>query len=342
MAITADLWQRGGRPVTLVAGAFVERIDSRRRNGSATVTGVTWRDESSGEQTSESARTVVLAAGAIESPRLWLNSHLPNPNGWVGRGLTNHFEDLVAGVLPSETGYSKGPNSAARADFPGHGCIQQVGFPPADTAALLATGNPSRAGAPLRGQSSGRLLGPDLAAFLANLNRLVAIGIITDDDVQSGNRVRLSSLLPADAHGRVPRIDLVARSRRSIRNRRFLVERAAEILERAGAHAVHVVDGRPVLGHIHSTLRMGEQDGTSVVDAYGEARWAKRLFVADNSALANALGGPNPTLTTQALATRVAERIFQHYFKGDPWVRSETPTPSIDPRVTAAVNERGL
>ncbi|HMF99577.1 MAG TPA: hypothetical protein VKE96_35000 [Vicinamibacterales bacterium] len=31
--------------------------------------------------------------------------------------------------------------------------------------------------------------------------------------------------------------------------------------------------------------------------------------MADNSALASSLGGPNPTLTTQALATRTGERI---------------------------------
>jgi choline dehydrogenase-like flavoprotein len=59
----------------------------------------------------------------------------------------------------------------------------------------------------------------------------------------------------------------------------------------------------------------------------------RRLFVADNSVLANALGGPNPTLTTQAIATRTSERIFQQYFGGDPWVRTESPVVSTDPRV---------
>lgn len=63
----------------------------------------------------------------------------------------------------------------------------------------------------------------------------------------------------------------------------------------------------------------------------------KRLFVADNSALPNALGGPNPTLTTQALATRTAEKIFQLYFGGDPWVRTESPMSSINDRVTKGV-----
>ena len=51
---------------------------------------------------------------------------------------------------------------------------------------------------------------------------------------------------------------------------------------------------------------------------------------------------PNPTLTTQAIATRTAEKIFQRYFDGDPCVTSEAPVSSIDPAVTAAVLELGL
>lgn len=73
-----------------------------------------------------------------------------------------------------------------------------------------------------------------------------------------------------------------------------------------------------------------------------EARWVMRLFIADNSALANALGGPNPTLTSQALATRTAEKIFRRYFGGEPWVGRESPVPSTDDRVTRAVIARGL
>jgi choline dehydrogenase-like flavoprotein len=92
----------------------------------------------------------------------------------------------------------------------------------------------------------------------------------------------------------------------------------------------------PVLLHIHSTMRMG-----AVVNADGESLAVDRLFVADNSMLPNALGGPNPTLTTQALATRTAERIFTRYFDGDPWVARESPVSSVDDTVTAAVAAAG-
>ena len=84
-------------------------------------------------------------------------------------------------------------------------------------------------------------------------------------------------------------------------------------------------------------MRMG-----AVVGGDGESFAVQRLFIADNSALPNALGGPNPTLTTQALATRTAERIFVRYFGGDPWVGREPPMSSVDDTVTQAVLAAGL
>lgn len=41
-------------------------------------------------------RTIVMAGGAMETPRLWFNSGLPD-NPWIGRGLTNHYFDRVKG-----------------------------------------------------------------------------------------------------------------------------------------------------------------------------------------------------------------------------------------------------
>jgi choline dehydrogenase-like flavoprotein len=94
------------------------------------------------------------------------------------------------------------------------------------------------------------------------------------------------------------------------------------------------MDWCPLPLHVQPTLRMGHDPADSVLDAHAEARWVDRLFVGDNSAFANCLGGPNPTLTNQALATRTAERIFTKYFGGEPWVGSESPVVSTDDRVT--------
>ena len=66
------------------------------------------------------------------------------------------------------------------------------------------------------------------------------------------------------------------------------------LLRAAGASKVYRINNPPWLYHIHSTMRMGLSEDDSVLDKNAEARWVKRLFIADNSALANAIGGPNP------------------------------------------------
>src|SRR6185503_15312405 len=127
MALTADKWSVGGKAATLVADAFVISVDTA--DGEAR--GVTWRDTNTGEETSEEAKVVVMAGGCTENPRLWLNSGLPNPNDWVGRGYTDHYFDLVVGLFDKDTDSSKGAASAARCDFPGRGGLENIGLGPA-------------------------------------------------------------------------------------------------------------------------------------------------------------------------------------------------------------------
>lgn len=350
MALTADHWARG-KALTLITDAFVISINTDQSELQPVARSVTWRVGATGNTVTEEAKVIVMAAGAIETPRLWLNSSLPNRNDWVGRGLTDHFWDLVVGVMPFYTGSSKGPSSSARADFPGRGMFEETGLPPALRAASLALSDTGIAGFYDNGQrggahgadSVGRLVGRDLKEVLSDINRLSCIVVVTDDDVEYQNRVMLSSTLPPDEHGPVARIEVNYRNRseRTIRNREFLVENAVSLLRSAGATRVYRMNWMPLLGHIQSTMRMGLSADDSVLDENAEARWVKRLFIADGSALANSLGGPNPALTIQALATRTAEKIFLLYFGGEPWVAKETPISSIDPAVTRAITEAG-
>ncbi|MEU6963947.1 hypothetical protein [Streptomyces chrestomyceticus] len=55
-----------------------------------------------------------------------------------------------------------------------------------------------------------------------------------------------------------------------------------------------------------------------------------------------AAAGPSPTLTTQAPATRTAERVFGQVFGGPPWVRTGSPMESTDVRVGRRLAELGL
>ena len=350
MALTADLWARGGKAVKLVADAFVVRINTV---ANSTARSVTWRFGATGERVTEEARVIVMACGAIETPRLWMMSGLPNPqNSRVGRGLTDHHFDTIIGVMPFDTGSSKGPGSAARADFPGYGMLENTGATPAGQASVFTFSDAGIAGFYDNGalgdahgaDSVGRLVGAELMSAMSEVDKLLSIAVLTDDDVEEQNRVTLSTTAPHDEHGPIPLVEIHQRNRsaRTKRNREYLVEQAVRLLRAAGASKVYRINNPPWLYHIHSTMRMGLSGRDSVLDKNAEARWVKRLFIADNSALANSIGGPNPTLTTQALATRTAERIFQLYFGSDPWVGEETPVSSIDPAVTQAVMSRRL
>jgi choline dehydrogenase-like flavoprotein len=353
MALTADAWQRGGKPATLIADAFVTSIETESSGDRTSARGVSWRDTRSGETHSEDAKVIVLAGGCVENPRLWLNSGLPNPNGWVGRGLTDHHFDFVTGEFPFYTGSSKGPGSGARCDFPGRGGLENVGLPPAIQAfganfsdSGISGFYDNGAGVGNAGADTlGRLVGDELRRMLEHgVDRLLNVLVITDDDVEPGNRVTLSSQLPPDANGAIPRVEVRgrARTRRTRRNREFLARQAVKLLREAGARSVHRWNFPPLILHVQSTMRMGIDEADSVLDRSGEARFVERLFIADNSALPNGLGGPNPTLTTQALATRTAERAFVRYFAGEPWVGREPPEVSTSRAVTDAVRERGL
>ncbi|WP_116047483.1 GMC family oxidoreductase N-terminal domain-containing protein [Amycolatopsis palatopharyngis] len=352
MALTADVWSAGGRPVELITDAYVTRVHTEQRQGGLAATGVTWRDNASGDEHREDARVVVMSGGCTENPRLWFNSGLPNPNDWVGRGYTDHHFDWLIGSFDGDTGNSKGPGSSARLEWPGFGGLENVGLPPALEAFAMTLSDSG-----IRGQydndngstgpwdgPAGRVIGPELKELLAGgIDTLLNALVITDDDVEPDNRVTLSAF-PADEHGPVPKVSFRQRQRsaRTRRNREFMARKAAEVLRGAGAKKVYRINWAPLILHVQSSMRMGESEADSVLDANAESRAVRRLFIADNSALANSLGGPNPTLTTQAVATRTAEKIFQRYFDGDPWVLAESPVVSTDPRISVRLGELGL
>ena len=348
MALTADMWSFCGKAAEIISDAFVTKVLTDESSSDMKATGVQFRISTTGELFEETAKVVVMACGAIETPRLWLNSGLPDPNGWVGKGLTNHATEVVVGVMPFETKSSYGPASAARVDFPGRGCLESFGATPGGEAALSFLG--SYAGfAHMNGDDptyrEGRLVGAELKDVMSDMDRLLNVLVITDDDVDPSNAVMLSDTHAPDEHGAVPRVTgpgIANLTARTHANREFLTEKAIELVKAAGATKVIRAKTPPSMIHLQSSMRMGLDESNSVLDENCESRAVTGLYVADNSALANAIGGPNPTLTTQALATRTAEKIFKKHFGGHGWVRSQAPVSSVDFKVTMACYKRGI
>ena len=347
MALTADAWG-DGKPITLVTDATVTKIRAEQD----VVRGVTWRENATGSVHTEDAKVVVMCGGSVENPRLWFNSELPNPNDWVGRGFTDHYLDWTFGLFDEDCGSSRGVGSGARTEYPGYGMNMNVGLPPALMAFTMTFSDSGIRGSYGNGRGltgawdgpTGRLIGPELKEIQGHgVDRILNVLSIVDDDVTPDNRVTLSAM-PGDEAGPVPKVKFDNRGRtpRSQRNREYLARRAVELLRGAGAKKVYRMDWPALPLHVHSTMRMGLSETNTVIDDGGESRAVKGLFIADNSALANALGGPNPTLTTQAVATRTSEQIVQRYFGGDPWVRTEAPVVSTDSRISRRLAEIGL
>lgn len=284
--------------------------------------GIVYRDTWTGETGELRARVIVMAGGGIETPRLWLNSELPD-NEWVGKGLINHWFDCVAGIFDEKElikiqGLQDirpyvGQNAAARFDYPGLGVVQTFGFSPG-LYALLLYGTSSKGYFLNRPDLQepwdfeGLAAGEQLKEFMREYPRTLSLLIFTDDEVSQKNGITLN---PArkDENGFIPVVSYQP-SKQVQKKRGILATIAADILRKAGAKTVIRSNWPPnVFIHIQSTMRMGY-----VTDTNCEANQVKRLYIADNSVLYNGLGGPNPTLTTQALATRTSEKIINKYF----------------------------
>ncbi|CQR72243.1 6'''-hydroxyparomomycin C oxidase [Sporomusa ovata DSM 2662] len=310
--------------VAVRPNTFVTKILTEAGEKGLKAVGVRCRNTWTGETGEFKAKTVILAAGAIETPRLWLNSKLPD-NPWVGKGLTTHWFDCVSGVFDEQVLLNilgtldvksyVGQNSAVRFDYPGVGVIQGLGLSPGLFSSLQFTLSKEynflrRPKTEEPWDIKGKIVGQELIELMLDYPRMLSLLIFTDDEVNQKNEITLTSLLK-DEHGSIPTINHRP-SNKDKQKKDTLATIAADILKNAGAKKIIRSDCAPYLFvHIQSTMRMGY-----VVDRNCEALQVKRLFITDNSVLYNGLGGPNPTLTTQALSTRTAEKIAEIYFNG--------------------------
>lgn len=307
------------RPNTFVTKVLTQNDEVEGINA----VGVMYRDTWTGQTGELRSKVVVMAGGSIETPRLWMNSNLPE-NEWVGKGLVNHWFDCVAGIYEEEKlfevlGTSEirpyvGQNAASRFDYPGLGVIEVFGLSPGLYSSMLyGTSskeypilNKADSGAPW--DMEGLVVGEKLKELMRDYSRTLSVLIFTDDEVNQNNGVSLDPVAK-DENGFIPVIKYQP-SKKDEDKRNQLAIIAADILRKAGAKTVIRSNWPPsIFIHIQSTMRMGY-----VTDTNCEALQVQKLFIADNSVLYNGLGGPNPTLTTQALATRTAEKIAHKYF----------------------------
>ncbi len=282
------------------------------------VTGVVcrWR----GQEVTLRADIVVLAAGALESPRILLESVSPawpaglaNDSGLVGRNLMRHYTDLYA-VFPKR---QRRPDSSRKqvawndlylSGTEKLGTFQSFGsLPP--TASLIADieKDLQDAGARVR-LALFRLARPLVRAFLQWLSvRCVILASLMEDLPYPGNRVAL--LEPGQPDG--PRLSIEYRISDHDRRRiRIFRSRLREILKPYRFFRFPQAENNKRLAHVCGTCRFGEDPRSSVLTPDNRAHGSNNLYIVDSSFFPSS-GGTNPALTIAANALRVADRLLE-------------------------------
>jgi len=277
------------------AEAFVHGIELDARGR---VEAVVYRQD--GRDHRQRCRTLVLAAGGIETPRLLLHTGIANSSGQVGRNFTAHGATQVWATFDeSMRSYRGYPSSIITedfvrptdADFAGGYLIQSLGVQPLTLATSLVRG--------------GGLRGAALVRALQDYPRMAGVGINAECLPYDDNRLVLAD--EVDANG-VPkaRVTFSPGSNEEAITR-HAVRTMTAIVEAAGGTDVRVLDRT---AHTVGTARMGTDAGNSVVDAAGRSWDVPNLWVVDNSVFPSSLIA-NPALTIMALSLRTADRLIR-------------------------------
>jgi len=168
--------------------------------------------------------------------------------------------------------------------------------------AFMSQGPLPRAWAQLVATARG-LWGADLRRAMLDYNRTAGYVPVAWVDARPENRVELAD--ERDALGlRIPRV-VFGYSDNDRRIQRHALRFMGRMLEAVGGRDLWTSDDT---SHLMGTCRMGTDPRTSVVDADGRSWDIPNLWVCDGSLFVTS-GAVNPSLTIQALALRMADRI---------------------------------
>ncbi len=282
--------------------AMVTRIDSDRDG--ERVTGVCYLRQ--GRMRFQAAKNVVVAGYAIETPRLLLSSATPrhpegltNSSGLVGTHLTTHAGPGVWATFEEEVRWNKGPPNMAVTE---HWNYTDKGKDFHGGYAFMSQGPLARGWAQTLAGSRG-LWGEALQTAMADYNHTAGFVPVAEVEPRRQNAVTLAD--DVDQYGlRIPQVTF-GYSDNDRRLQAHALKFMGEMLEAAGGRDLWTNDDT---SHLMGTCRMGADPRLSVVNADGRSWDIPNLWVCDGSLFPTS-GAVNPSLTIQALALRIADRI---------------------------------
>lgn len=298
---------------TIRAQSAVQRVDAGPDDRVAAVQYV----DVDGTARQVSARAVIIACGAVETPRLLLLSEhsrapggLANESGQVGR----HFMETVfwnsTGLHPESLGSHRGqPSDSICWDFNAPdaipGIIGGCRFSPGTAGAgLLGPVKYAQRVVPGWGKAH-------KAAMRTHFGRALAVGAIGENLPNPDSYIDLDPEAK-DAAGR-PLARIHSHLEESeLRRTQFMADTAREILQAAGVEEIIEEYGSYDTfnsTHVFGTCRMGDDPDQSVVDAWCRSHRWQNLFIVDASVFPSSGGGEAPSLTIEALAIRAADHL---------------------------------
>ncbi len=271
-------------------------------------------------ETTVEGTIIVLAANAVETPKLLLISGIANSSDQVGRNLMDHLGGEGACLLPFKVFPFRGPQSTSAIDVYRDGDFrkEKCGF-------RLTVGNDGwgRTKHPfdifefLIQNKFPKLYGRELNDELGNLiTRQFRFSYSTDMLPNPENRVTLSTY--KDELG-IPKPQIKMKvddySKKGIDFAQSVIKKLFTLLK-APQHSWEFTpkDSFSGSGHIMGTCRMGADPKTSVVDKECRTHDHKNLFIVDASVFTTG-STANPTVTIAAIALYAADKIINQLKK---------------------------
>jgi gluconate 2-dehydrogenase alpha chain len=300
----------------LLSETFVSRvrIEGRRATGVDVV-------GPDGTERFLAARHVIVAAGAIETPRLLLLSGLDHP--LIGRYLMVHFQTITAGSMPYRTYGERGRavthvhDDMIVGDELSQKAAAEAGLP------WIRGGLVEHSGGGLPIMEAKHMpwgeYHPEIMANSPIRRGLWAFIMQGEDLAYPTNRVDLDPTIK-DARGfpvarvtyKPGRHELVASEHYSPRLMAILDEMGAQWTAGStspGTGNASLPEAISESRHNMGTVRMGTDPATSVVDPSGRLHQAENVVIADSSVFVTS-AGYGPTLTLAALAARAAHLLL--------------------------------
>ena len=275
---------RGKPNFTLIAGDPVAELIAAPGDP-RTITGVKCADGSAYE-----ADTVVLAAGAMTSPRI-LQDHL-NASGLtlpcgdlVGANFKMHINSAIIGFSPFTDHDVLRKTAVLYNDKFPHSSMQCLGWIDAE---IFATQAPS-----------------EMPGFLDKFLGKRAIGFwaTTEDSSSAENRII------SGGPGGKPIMDYsLDRMKKAEKEHKALIDAWIERLLHAGLVGFDKYMGMAGTAHALGSLVTGDDSKNSVVDPHGKVHGMENLYVGDGSPLPRA-SRVNPSLTIYAWGLRLGDHL---------------------------------